>query len=160
MLNQKRVRSRPRGAITDMKSLNQKSTILFLQLIDQLPEKDHELILYRPGNDPLRIEKIRKIRSEEGMGILYSIGTLEQELNLTYSLLMEFVVVDKRDKESKAGPVLIYPILYRDDLNETEEPSVFIRFGQMQVCNPILYMQHVFYGEVWLHNLQKDGFIQ
>jgi hypothetical protein len=141
-----------------MKSLNKKAAKLFVRLLDKV--KDNELIIENPEHKPLRMEKLAKISTKQGVGYRYTIGVLHDELKLTYSTMMEFIVVDQRGIEAEPGPLFIFPVLYRDDVNGVQEDSVPLRFGQIDRYIPQLQTTHVNFAYQWLLELQTVGYFK
>lgn len=144
-----------------MKKLNEKSTRIFCRLLEKLKEEDYTR-LTAEGYMPLTIEKIGwNIQTQEGKANQYSLcHYYNQNGDMMRDPEMGFLVIDNRTALNEYKLISIYPQFYQQDNEAIYEESISITSGK--VSNYIKTWQdaHCAFANLWLQNIQQQGFIK
>ena len=143
-----------------MKSLNLKSTEIFVSLIEQLKGNDHIKIENDPYM-PLTIERIGdNISIPTGAGTLYSLCHYYKENgDLMQDPEMCFIAVDQRDKPEAWTEYYVFPYIFRlANVGFYQESILFVN-GKADKINKAMQADHTAFANQWLVNLQDQGFL-
>jgi hypothetical protein len=147
--------------------LNKEATTVFCQLLErleQMRDDDHDCLrLKSPGYLPLSFERLYGgIQTPWGEGTLYSLmHWYIQEGDVMRDPDMVFVVVDnRRGAQDPIDLVSIYPQSYQADNMGLYQESLFIDKSALSKFSPALNVQHCDFANMWLINIQAQGFLQ
>lgn len=147
--------------------LNKAATTVFCQLLDRLKQVEDSahkcLRLESSGFLPLSFERLYNgIKTPWGSGTLYSLmHWYIQEGDLMRDPDMVFVVVDNRQAlEDPVDLVGIYPQSYQADSMGVYQESLFIDGSAFSKFIPSLNIRHCEFANMWLMNIQAQGFLQ
>jgi len=145
-----------------MKQLNQKATIIFLELIRSMnkePLREFE----SEGFLPLVIMRIgRGVETPYGLSEEYSLSHYYEEKR-NYVMRdpeMRFFLVDpSTDPDTDKGTTII-PYSFLQSNMGIYETSIFVRNKWTNKINKRLQAEHNGYANFWIQNLKRQGFLK
>jgi hypothetical protein len=139
-----------------MKRLNNKSTHIFLKLIQKLNTDDH-IKIESTSFMPLTLEFLHNVEMETGVGKLYSLShTYVQNGDLMRDPEMCFIVVAGQNGIHTS----IYPQMYQLDSMGLYEESVHLDGTKVTGFIPIWQASHCAFANMWLKNILAQGFLK
>ncbi|HVW98679.1 MAG TPA: hypothetical protein VHA56_22115 [Mucilaginibacter sp.] len=142
-----------------MKTLNQHSTLIFCQLLDRLNGRQHLKIENEPFM-PLTMEKTGEAYG--GEAVLYSLcHYYKQNGDLMQDPEMGFVVVDGRTADNQNPEhVQVTPCFFQQANMGIYQQSITFLNGMLQNCDDTLQHEHAAFADLWLSNIEAQGFLR
>jgi len=144
-----------------MKTLNQHSNKIFCAMLEKMDGKQY-LKMESEGFMPLIIERIgEQIITPFGYANHYSLCHYYKQMgDMMKDPEMCFIVVDQRlDDVQNYEKIKIIPSMYQQDNVGLFEESVTIIENITKNYAPKLNADHVAFANLWLANIQRQGFL-
>lgn len=144
-----------------MKQINEPATRIFSRLLEKLGGNESVRLLSEVFM-PLTVERLDEtVFTENGEGEIISLcHYYEQTGDLMRDPEMCFIVVDNREHSKDYGRLHIYPQYYRQDNTGQEEESIRLKNSRVAGCIKVWQFSHCQIANLWLKNIQRQGFLK
>ena len=141
-----------------MKALSIKETGLLLRLLLHVSTQS-EIDIAAHGRPPLHLKKGGAVHLDQDDGYLFFLGVRLIRKREAYVYHMGFVIVDKRQSPGARGQLTVYPISYRDDVNNIQDTCCIIQQNSIHNSKPSLQINLVATATGWLRELNASGYM-
>ncbi|TXJ24917.1 MAG: hypothetical protein E6Q24_15330 [Chitinophagaceae bacterium] len=144
-----------------MRQINEPATRIFCRLLEKMG--NHESLQFTSeGFMPLTMEKvIEPVATDTGSGALYSLCHYYDEYgDLMRDPEMCFIVVDNRQHPKDYERLHIYPQYYRQDNAGLQEESIRIENNRVVSFIKVWQYAHCQFANLWLRNINRQGFLK